>query len=276
MTAPRYETHKPDPLLPFVYHYRCIARQREYTLNLHEQVEILQCISGSGYVRYDAEYLRFTPGTVIVVNPNVVHVAGSAQTVEYRCLIIDNSFFLANGIPVESLSFQQSFQNPAVFSTLEAIAADYLQLKQKRDDYLNVLAIRTHMQHLVWLLCRDHTARQVSPTAGGYVTQATEYLKKNMASHIGLDDVAAAVGISKYHLARQFKALTGKSILQTLNLMRCAHARHLIQEGHSVSEAAAASGFENLPHFTCTFKKCFGRLPSEYLSQGKQSGISAK
>lgn len=261
MTSPRHEIHQLQTQLPFLFHPINSARQREYTPNWHDQVEILECCSGEGYVRCDGESIPFTPGTVVVANPGVVHVVGSKTCVQYRCLIIDNSFFHDNGVPVESLSFEQSFQDPAFFSAMEALAADYMRLDVS--NYLATLAVRAHVLQMLLLLCRDHTARQVSPATGSYVTLATEYLKENLGKHIGLDEVAAAVGISKFYLARQFKALTGKSIVQTLNLMRCTEARRLILAGRSVSEAAAACGFESMPYFSTTFKKIFGILPSQ-------------
>ena len=268
VTSPRHEIHQLQTQLPFLYHPLNSVREREYTPNWHDQLEILQCCDGEGYVRCDGEYVPFTKGTVVVANPSVVHVVGSKSRALYRCLIIDNSFFHENGVHVESLSFEQNFHDPAFFSVLEDLAADYANLEPT--NYLRTLSIRTHVLKLVHLLCRDHTARQVSHATGSYVTLATEYLKNNLSSHIGLDDVAAAVGISKFYLARQFKALTGKSIVQTLNMMRCTEARRLIQSGSSVSEAAAASGFENLSYFSSTFKKTFGKLPSDYIPKSKK------
>lgn len=268
MTTPRHEIHQLQTLLPFLYHPVNSAREREYTPNWHDQVELLQCYEGEGYVRCDGESIPFTPGTVVVANPGVIHVVGSKSRVKYRCLLIDSTFFHDNGVHVESLSFQQSFQDPTFFSIMEELASDYTNMDPT--NYLRTLSVRTHVLQIIHLLCRNHIARQVSLATGSYVTMATEYLKKNMTGHIGLDDVAAAVGISKYHLARQFKALTGKSIVQTLNIMRCTEARRLIQAGSSVSEAALASGFENLPYFSSTFKKTFGKLPSDYIPNSKK------
>ena len=249
--------------LPFVFHKRQICLKREFQSNWHEDLELLQCLEGSGFVRCDSEQLPFLPDRLIVANANVLHNVGSTKKVVCRCLIINSSFFKANHVPISSLHFQEQISDPRVLALMEEIARGYDRLDP--EDYLTVLDIRTHVQQLVHLLCREFTAPKPETDFSNYVKKAISYMTKNMAKHLSLEDVANAVGISKYYLARQFKQLSGKTVVQTLNSIRCAQARQLIRDGMSVSAAAAATGFENLPYFTCVFKKNYGRVPSEYL-----------
>ena len=52
------------------------------------------------------------------------------------------------------------------------------------------------------------------------------------------------------------------TVIEYVNILRCKEAKRLISEGQSVSEAAIASGFNNLSYFTRTYKKYVGELPS--------------
>ena len=262
MNTPRYETHKmPHPAMPFIYHRRFEITSQEKVPNWHENIELLQATEGSGYVLCGPERLPLTPDTVVLINADTLHCIGTDSHLAYRCLIVDNSFFLANGVPITSLFFQSQLEDPRACSLLEAIAQAYAQYDP--EDYRCILAVRTPAQQLVQLLCTQYTTERPDNAANEYVKKAVVYLRKHLSSPISLDQLAEAVGISKYHLARQFKLFTGKTVVQTLNRMRCTEARRLIEGGSTVSAAATSCGFENLSYFSRTYKKYLGALPSE-------------
>lgn len=264
MDTPRYETHKmPHPALPFIYHRRFELKTREKVPNWHENIELLQATEGSGYVLCGAEKLPLTADTVVVVNADTLHCIGTDRHLVYRCLIIDNSFFSANGVPIRSLYFQSLLQSPEVSSLLKAIAQAYAVYTP--EDFRCILSIRSLVQQLIELLCLHFTTQRPDHPANEHVKKAMVYLRQNFSAPISLDALAEAVGISKYHLARQFKLFTGKTVVQTLNRMRCTEARRLIEEGTPVSAAATSCGFDNLSYFTRTYKKYLGTLPSEQM-----------
>lgn len=261
MDTPRYETHKmPYPSLPFIYHPRFTRTALETTPNWHENIELLQATEGSGYVLCGAEKLALTTDSVVVVNADTLHSIGTDSRVSHRCLIIDNRFFLENGVPIQALYFQSQLKNPQVSALLDEIAQAYTRFSP--EDYRWVLGVRSLVLQLVQLLCRYTTPKPMNP-ANEYVKLAMTYLRRHLAEPVSLDALSEAVGISKYHLARQFKLFTGKTVVQTLNQMRCREAQRLIESGLSVSAAAASCGFENLSYFTRTYKKHLGTLPSE-------------
>ena len=266
MDTPRYETHKmPHPALPFIYHPRFHLTTREKVPNWHENIELLQATEGSGYVLCGAERLPLTKDSVVVVNADTLHCIGTEDHLAYRCLIIDNSFFLANGVPIGALYFQSHLTDSTVCSLLEAIDQAYAQYNS--EDFRCILSVRTPIQQLVQLLCLQYTTPKPDSAASEHVKKAVAYMRKHLATPISLDQLANVVGISKYHLARQFKLFTGKTMVQTLNRMRCTEAKRLIESGKSVSSAATSCGFDNLSYFTRTYKKYLGSLPSELLTK---------
>jgi AraC-like DNA-binding protein len=88
-------------------------------------------------------------------------------------------------------------------------------------------------------------------------------LSRNKAKRVTLDEVADAVGISKYHLVHQFKLYTQKSMMTVLMQMRLEEAWRMLRKGASISETATACGFESLPYFSTSFKKRFGITPTQ-------------
>lgn len=264
MDTPRYETHKmTHPVLPFIYHRRFELTCRENAPNWHENIELLQATEGSGYVLCGAEKLPLNSDTVVVVNADTLHCIGTDYHLAYRCLIIDNSFFSANGVPIRSLYFQSLLRSPEASSLLKAIAQSYAVYTP--EDFRCILSIRSLALQLVQLLCQHYTVQRPDNPANEHVKKAMVYLRQNFSVPISLDALAKTVGISKYHLARQFKLFTGKTVVQTINRIRCTEACRLIEGGMSVSAAAATCGFDNLSYFTRTYKKYLGNLPSEQM-----------
>lgn len=260
----KYENHiMTEPKLPFIFHPQYTQRRRTNIANWHVNIELLHCIDGDGFVRCGMECTEFTPGDIFVVNPDTPHCIGSETSISYRCLIIDSSFCEGNGIPIGKLSFQTLIRDGELRQLYEDIFAAY----EKRDsgDICAVADIRYGVLGLLRQLCSRYARPAAESRSDGdkYVKKAISYIRQNMAGEITLDAVADFAGISKFHLARQFKAYTGSTVIATANQIRCTEARRLIEGGKPVSEAAAACGFENLSYFTRSFKKCFGILPSD-------------
>ena len=99
------------------------------------------------------------------------------------------------------------------------------------------------------------------------VADAITFIQGNYAHDVKLEDVAAAVHLSPFHLARLFKQVTGVSPHQYLVQVRVNAARALLSAGsgqRSLAEVAAAVGFADQSHLTRQFKRHFGVTPSQF------------
>ena len=258
----RYETHQfPDPRLPFIFHPCHTIRTRELPPNWHENIEMLLCIEGSGLVRCGAQELIFAPGDFFVVNPDTPHVVISNSSVSYRCLIISRSFFEENGIP--PLRFQPMLRDDRLVSLMEQVHNAYRQHQSGAP--FAIAEYRMAVLALLRQLCKEYTVPQTAPSISGeHVKAALAFIRMNLSRNVSLQEVADKIGLSKYHLARQFRHFTGSTFTQTANLIRCLEARRLIERGMTISQAAAACGFENLSYFSRTYKKLLQELPSQH------------
>lgn len=119
-------------------------------------------------------------------------------------------------------------------------------------------------------LCADVYAPYVNEKAGVRLTAVVNYIIKNFAMGIRLEDVAAESYFSPSAFCRYFKKHTGRSYVTFLNEVRINHAcEKLVAQGKSdagyISTVAYTSGFSTLPHFNRIFKKVVGFTPSDYL-----------
>ena len=73
------------------------------------------------------------------------------------------------------------------------------------------------------------------------------------------------LGISRVHLYRKLKALTGMSPSELIRVMRLKMASKLLQQNNrNVTSVAFKVGFSNPSYFAKCFKEHFGISPKEY------------
>lgn len=92
---------------------------------------------------------------------------------------------------------------------------------------------------------------------------------------LNVEYIAAAIGVSRSHLHRRLKELTNVSPSTYIKQARMRHAVILLTEKHlTVSEAAYATGFNTLSHFSTAFKDFYGMSPTHYVVLNAQNDNS--
>ncbi len=78
-----------------------------------------------------------------------------------------------------------------------------------------------------------------------------------------LESIARAVYCSPFHLARQFRAMTGESIARYLLRLRLALALDYLAQGETdLARLAVELGFAHHSHFSARFRSVFGMTPT--------------
>ncbi|ABD88586.1 transcriptional regulator, AraC family [Rhodopseudomonas palustris BisB18] len=76
--------------------------------------------------------------------------------------------------------------------------------------------------------------------------------------------LAREVGLNERKLKQGFRQVVGNSVHSYLRKIRLDAAATLLEDGHSVTEAAFSVGFDNLSHFSKIFRAEKGLAPSQY------------
>jgi DNA-binding response OmpR family regulator len=85
---------------------------------------------------------------------------------------------------------------------------------------------------------------------------------------LSVDMIAEEVGISRVHLHRKMKELTGLTPHDFIRNIRMKKAATLLSSGDmNVSEIMYACGFSNAASFSTVFKKMYGMSPREYMNE---------
>ena len=97
-------------------------------------------------------------------------------------------------------------------------------------------------------------------------------MREDLARSMTVTELADAVAMSPSAFAHVFKSVTGVAPYQFLKRLRLDRARVLlVEEGRSVSEAAAAVGYSSISHFINEFKRHFGVTPGSYATLQREA-----
>ncbi len=232
--------------------------------NWHENLEFQWCTEGKGFVILDGKKYSFYKNDIIAVNSNVIHYTGTSEHLEYSCLIISTSFCTQIGIDYTQIHFDPIIHDHDIVDLFKKLQLLYLN----ETEPFRITALYSVVIELMLSICKSHAkmyqVTNLKKPQFEDVKATIQYLRENFQKKLSLDQIAQNIYADKYVLSRNFKKITGQTIIEYLNCYRCKKAAEFIEEGSSVAEAALQCGFENMSFFTKTFKHYLNKLPSQY------------
>lgn len=100
------------------------------------------------------------------------------------------------------------------------------------------------------------------------VDRAARLLANRLDRPPTAEELAAAVGVSRFHFQRIYRAATGETVLDTLRRLRAIRALELLDEGTSVTRVAGAVGYDTPQAFARAFREWTGTAPSRARGRG--------
>lgn len=110
-----------------------------------------------------------------------------------------------------------------------------------------------------------HVARQGLSRTHLHVRRALDFINQTVPQPITLDQVAAAVGVSRFRIAHLLKANTDHTFVQHVAARRVAFVRNLLETtSDSCAAIAVEAGFADQSHLTRVFRAAMGTTPACY------------
>ncbi len=105
------------------------------------------------------------------------------------------------------------------------------------------------------------------------IKKAVAFVSKNIAEpDLSVEDLSREVGMSRVYLYKKLLAITGKSPIEFIRIIRLKRGTQLLEKSQmSVSEVAYAVGFNSPRYFSKYFNEEYGILPKDYASKFRKN-----
>ncbi len=138
--------------------------------------------------------------------------------------------------------------------------------------------LKSGFMSLLVFLRKNQT--HISSASSNVIQKAVEFINAHVTEDIDLDSICRDIHISKYHFCRQFKTVTGFTVMEYLLKTRVVTARRLLTETTlPISEISNRCGFSSLSYFCRVFKAQTQSTPLQFRkaapppsSAGKDAG----
>jgi AraC-like DNA-binding protein len=98
-----------------------------------------------------------------------------------------------------------------------------------------------------------------------HLLRARDLADRRYAEALGVEEMAAAAGLSRAHFSREFRRAFGVPPHAYLLTRRLERAAALLRTtDRSVAEICFAVGLSSVGSFTTSFKRAFGKTPTQY------------
>jgi len=125
--------------------------------------------------------------------------------------------------------------------------------------------IRRHYQQDI--LSQFTSTNKISKLDQDFLKKCSAIIDKHVTEpEYGVEELSVEIGLSRVHVYRKIKHLTGLSVSEFIRNLKLKKAVTLLSEsGKSVAEIAYETGFSSPSYFSKCFKDLFNQTPSEYL-----------
>ena len=245
---------------------RCGPEDKPYE-EQHGPAVIAAVLSGNFVYRSDRGSTLMAAGSLMLGNEGACYSCGHEHGVGDRCLAFhfapEFMAEVAGDLPgVKRIDFPQH-RLPPVTALSPLFAAAEAALSEQDALALEELALR--MAGAALRLSHADAASPERTRDLARIATAARLIEAHHPEPLSVADIAAAVGLSRYHFLRRFSTVLGVTPYQyLLNRRLRAAARALREDRMSVLDAALSAGFGDLSEFTRRFRRTFGQTPASW------------
>lgn len=247
----------------------------ESTLHWHDYCELEIITGGNAEHRLNGVSYPVSRGDVYLLTPKDLHTLVESPQ---NPVLLYNLNFDEQTLPppLRQALFSEELPLLAHLEEEELRVCEALLLQICEEYHSNrphrSLLLTSLFSRLTVLLLRHRSAPKISPEASSVfadpIRRSITYLKEHFREPISLTSCATAVYLSPGYLGELFFQTTGVRFKDYLNRLRFECAVKLLSTTElSVAEISRASGFSSPSYFIASFRKKYGKTPSEVRKQ---------
>jgi len=241
----------------------------------HDTYTIGVTLRGVQSFRYRGATAHSLPGQVFVLHPDEIHDghAGTSTGFRYKALYIEPRAIHA---ALDEARCPLPFVRDAVSADRRLAAAIVPALDGLDGPLEEVQRDQIILDLAEALTVADPSCarRKLSARHWRAVGKARDFLEANLQSVVTSAALEAVAELSRYALARHFRACLGTSPYRYLILRRLDRVRFQIQQGASLVDAALSCGFADQSHMARHFKQVYGLSPGRWAAISVQNKVA--
>ncbi|MDG1579734.1 AraC family transcriptional regulator [Pseudomonas sp. GOM6] len=236
---------------------------QQFEKHSHDEFVIGANLLGEELIWLDGRSFTAGVGAITTYNPGEIQGGGARAGLPWRYVsLYIPPEQLAIHLGQSSLQFERPLQQaPGLASELaQAVGlclSDDALLRERGEECVTLLLGR---------IASGAGVRLSAPrdAGSGAVRRLQELLAARLEYTPSLDQMAAELGLSKFHLLRSFQRHTGLSPRQWAMQLRTRRAQGLLRQGFTAAEVAHTLGFADQSHLTRHFRAAYGLPPGRY------------
>ncbi|GEM_PF-5854976 len=251
----------------------------------HEQLEIIQVVTGSVQVKVDELTYIGEEGDIFFFNSRQVHsvmnkneeinpvihgmlfdrillyrAMANQETEQWISSLLGHRKIRNQYTPTDKLwpELNEGFKTVIEEHTSKLIGYELLVISEIYSFIISILRI-----HAI------ETSLDLSPVR--YIEQyvklkpAVDYIEKHYTNKINLEEISSQCNMSPFHFTREFKKLFGMTPMLMVTDVRLQRAKQLLLDSNvSITEVASIIGFYDVGHFSKVFKQKNGYTPLQF------------
>lgn len=271
-----YENITPDRGSSFkVLHWR--SHEDRFFWHQHPEYEIVYIHKGSGKRHIGQHLSHFEEGELMFIGPNVPHLNfGYGANYEHEEIVVQlrdtflgESFLQSPELQDINRLFELSKKGLNFYGETRQEVANLMLTLPKLNHFERLIQLLIILQKLATskeynLLKINGISYEHSHREEARIRQIYGFVEQHYQREIDVQTVANLANLTVPSFCRYFKKITQMTFTDFVNEYRIKQASKLLVQNQSVTDVCYSSGFNNLSHFTKTFKAVTGKTPREY------------
>lgn len=254
------------------------------TFHIHDDYELLLCLSDDMFYNVGKQCYFVQKNTLLLFNNMDLHHFGPRKpdgenrryVTFFKAAYIDSlstanvnllDCFLFRPFPdynVLPLTEEQSQELQRQFQRIMELQSQSESECYGKELHLHLLLAEVLLNVNTAYRQHHHITANSSGEAYRCVYDVIGFIHENYRENLSLDMLANRFFINKFYLWETFKAVTGVTPNQYIINCRIMKAKELLMNGNTVESVCEQTGFNNMSHFSRTFKNKVGQSPKQY------------
>lgn len=274
--------HKEESFVVKSFDYRYFPTPWHY----HPEFELVLVTASTGKRFIGDQICDFAPGNLALIGPDLPHTYHNDEKyyngnsrLRARSIVVH---FLERSLGADFLSLPESgplrnlFMHSARGLEITGKINRAVSERMKELVTLSGLARWLKLVEILHILAEEKEYNYISrmPVSGqnekegDRMGKVMDYVMKNFASEVRINDVAQLLNMADNSFSRYFSQRTRKTFTSFVNEVRLNHACKLLIENRlSVAQVCFECGFNNLSNFNKHFKELYRQTPLAYRKQ---------